>query len=351
MILDEIRQDIEDAVSRMLPWASEEGDVVFGGWARMALPIQDFAVVEVGKPFIGEKRPSRVRADVSVSLNVRKEIQSEWENLRRHDVCFLITVHPKTQIGTKYDYRGNFIDQVGLVNVRGCEVEGLLDENGRVIEDGIEPRTQLPGDKRTYRMWLDTNQYRVDMESLQTGGDDVYESFNILMRRKPKENNFKAVLETIRHLMNTECVVPSWLHDILLGYGNPGSAHYSTMTDQARTLDFKDTFLNFGHIKDCFPDYEVKLKVGDPEIAAGPFRLTFEDVKIRLDEAEDEKMQELPKIVNVEIYKMPKRGPYEYNEPKKNTIRFTPTQVEAIRAGMQPGLTLVVGPPGNIFWF
>ena len=26
---------------------------------------------------------------------------------------------------------------------------------------------------------------------------------------------------------------------------------------------------------------------------------------------------------------------------------FTPTQVEAIRAGMQPGLTMIVGPPGT----
>ena len=84
----------------MLPWASEEGEVVFGGWARMALPVQEFAVVEVGKPRIGEKRPSRVRADVCVSLNVRKEVQDEWESLRRHDVCFLVTVHPNTAIGT-----------------------------------------------------------------------------------------------------------------------------------------------------------------------------------------------------------------------------------------------------------
>lgn len=56
---------------------------------------------------------------------------------------------------------------------------------------------------------------------------DVYETFNVLMRRKPKENNFKAVLETIRELMNTDCVVPDWLHDIILGYGDPGAAHYS----------------------------------------------------------------------------------------------------------------------------
>ena len=46
------------------------------------------------------------------------------------------------------------------------------------------------------------------MEGTIKGSDDVYDTFNILMRRKPKENNFKAVLETIRDMMNTECVVP-----------------------------------------------------------------------------------------------------------------------------------------------
>lgn len=35
------------------------------------------------------------------------------------------------------------------------------------------------------------------------------------------------------------------------------------------------------------------------------------------------------------------------NCPRRNTIPFTATQVEAIRSGMQPGLTLVVGPPGT----
>ena len=28
-------------------------------------------------------------------------------------------------------------------------------------------------------------------------------------------------------------------------------------------------------------------------------------------------------------------------------MRFTPTQVEAIRSGLNPGLTMVVGPPGT----
>lgn len=41
----------------------------------------------------------------------------------------------------------------------------------------------------------------------------------------------KAVLETIRDLMNTECIVPDWLHDIFLGYDDPGAAHYSRYND------------------------------------------------------------------------------------------------------------------------
>lgn len=54
------------------------------------------------------------------------------------------------------------------------------------------------------------------------------------MRRKPKENNFKAVLETIRHLMNTECVVPEWIHDIILGYGDPSAARYDKYVDKKK---------------------------------------------------------------------------------------------------------------------
>ena len=38
---------------------------------------------------------------------------------------------------------------------------------------------------------------------------------------------------------------------------------------------------------------------------------------------------------------------FSYLLPTRNAIPFTPTQVEAIRSGMQPGLTLVVGPPGT----
>ena len=53
----------------------------------------------MAKPNIGERRPARVRADVTVNLSVRPEVKAEWEGLRKHDVCFLITVRPQMSYG------------------------------------------------------------------------------------------------------------------------------------------------------------------------------------------------------------------------------------------------------------
>ncbi|XP_066279598.1 RNA helicase aquarius-like [Branchiostoma lanceolatum] len=348
----EIRQDVEDAVGRMKPWKAEDGSVYFGGWARMAQPVVAFAVVEVSKPHVGKNHPSRVRADVTVNLNLRQHIKQEWESLRKHDVCFLVSVRPTLPIGTRYSHDQPFVPQVGLTCVRGCEIEGMLDEKGRVIEEGPDPKPNMPGENRTFRVWLDPNQYQGDMARTMDGAEDVYETFNIIMRRKPKENNFKAVLETIRDLMNTECVVPDWLHDVLLGYGDPSSAHYTKMDNQIAELDFCDTFLSMDHLKACFPEYQVKVTTEDPSKQLPPFKVSFPEVTDKKRKREDESGEamstdEESKHIVVEPYTIPNRGPYPYNQPKKNTVPFTSTQVEAIRAGMQPGLTMVVGPPGT----
>ncbi|KAH9631581.1 hypothetical protein HF086_004348 [Spodoptera exigua] len=291
----EIRQDIEDAVYRLAPWRAEDGSVYFGGWARMAHPITSFAVVEVAKPNIGEKAPSCVRADVTVTLSVRNEIKYEWESLRKHDVCFLITVRPTQGIGTKYDYRKSMVEQASIVYVRGCEVEGMLDASGRVIEEGPEPRPELEGDSRTFRLLLDPNQYRLDLDNASKGNEDVYETFNIVMRRKPKENNFKAVLETIRELMNTE------------------------MPNEIPTLDFNDTFLDMEHLRNSFPGYEIRVQTDDPRKLVRPFKVTFENVLRKQQNGGEPMDEDEPrKVILVEPHVQPKRGPYLSNEPKNN---------------------------------
>lgn len=45
----------------------------------------------------------------------------------------------------------------------------MLDNMGRVIEEGPDPRPVLPGQKRTYRVWLDCNQYRADLDDVAAG--------------------------------------------------------------------------------------------------------------------------------------------------------------------------------------
>ena len=74
---------------------------------------------------------------------------------------------------------------------------------------------------------------------MEAAGPDVYAGLNLLVRRKPKENNFKAILDCIRDLMSEDTAVPEWLHDLFLGYGDPAAAQYRNMRDAVPTLDFK----------------------------------------------------------------------------------------------------------------
>lgn len=73
-----------------------------------------------------------------------------------------------------------------------------------------------------------------------------------------QENNFKAVLESIRDLLNEDTIIPDWLTNIFLGYGDPAGAQYQSIAEDSpesfiRTIDFKDTFLDVQHLKDSFP--------------------------------------------------------------------------------------------------
>ena len=61
----------------------------------------------------------------------------------------------------------------------------------------------------------------------------------------------QAVLESIRDLMNEDVIIPPWLHDIFLGYGDPGAAQWRSLPAEQRLtgIDFKDTFLDAQHVR------------------------------------------------------------------------------------------------------
>jgi intron-binding protein aquarius len=224
-----------------------------------------------------------------------------------------------------------------------------MNEEGKVLGDDPQSKATFKFNttQRIYKVLLDANQYKLDNERLTKGElkEDVYTTFNLFVRRRPKENNFKAILESIRDLMNTKFVVPDWLRDLILGYGDPGSAHYSQLTKPGPipTLDFNDTFLSYEHLTSSFPGYELELIGCRQEDKMNqlqpPFRLTFTDLI--------KENSEQPKKIQIQPYKALNRGPYPQSQPKRNQIRFTPTQLEAVKSGMEPGLTIVIGPPGT----
>lgn len=261
----EIREDIQEAVPHLLACINNEGDPAFRGWSRMAVPVKDFRIAEVKQPNIGEVKPASVTAEVTFSISSYKaQIRSEWNALKEHDVLFLLSIRPSFEpLSPEEAAKATVPQRLGLQYVRGCEIIEMRDEEGNLMNDftGRVKRDEWKppkGDMRTVTVALDTAQYHMDVtNTAEKGGEDVYGTFNILMRRKPKENNFKAILESIRDLMNEYCIVPNWLHNIFLGYGDPTAAQWTNMPDLLETVDFKDTFVDAVHLRESFSDYEV----------------------------------------------------------------------------------------------
>lgn len=369
----EIREDIQEAVPHLLAHINNEGETAFRGWSRMAVPIKEFKISEVKQPNIGEVKPSSVTAEVTFSISsYRAQIRSEWNALKEHDVLFLLSIRPSFEPLSADEAANATVPQrLGLQYVRGCEIIEMHDEEGALMNDftGRIKRDEWKppkGELRTVTVALDTAQYHMDVSTIaEKGAEDVYQTFNILMRRKPKENNFKAILESIRDLMNETCIVPDWLHDIFLGYGNPSAAQWTNMPDLLETVDFKDTFLDADHVKECFSDYQVSFINPDGTENLNPrppFRIKLSrNLKGNVyalpgnEKSTVVSVGDLMKVdvgcekekLIVEAYIPSDPGPYPQDQPKQNSVRFTPTQIGAIISGIQPGLTMVVGPPGT----
>jgi intron-binding protein aquarius len=218
----EIRQDVEDVALRLRP-RLDQGRTIFQGWSRASLPLSDFTVVEVAKPNLGETRPAHVLGEATYSLEGVRDfaLRKEWENFREHDIVFLLTITAKYRVGEHPPHQeGRSAADFCLTYIRGAEVVGMLDEDGKIINRLNPDAKGLPrGHVRRVRVHIDPQQYAVDAAARQGrqgaeegssgGGDSVYSSFNVIMKRKAQENNFKAVLECIRQLMNADIQVPT----------------------------------------------------------------------------------------------------------------------------------------------
>lgn len=91
-------------------------------------------------------------------------------------------------------------------------------------------------------------------------GRSVYDRMNILVRRRPKENNFKAVLSTLRNMMEGGIAFPPWLSEVFLGFGSPDQATYYSLPDQLPHVDCHDTFVDEGHLRKSFSSHKVEVQ-------------------------------------------------------------------------------------------
>lgn len=393
----EIRQDIQDVIDRIHPVFDEKGCLKdFDGWSRMAVPIKSFKILVAKKPKIGKKYSEVIVADVEFSLGgIQPHIKNEWDKIKKHDILFLITfelknkkinsplemnkqenleeetienekdINDTTNPSYKKDieYSKNNSTK-GLKNkknkskymldivksIRGCEVNFLYDnENNEFseLESMQNKKKSGPvGVNRRVQVILDGIQYNQDLKASDNNIEEIYSSFHLLVRRKPKENNFRAILETIRDLMNETTVIPKWMENIFLGFGDPTTADYKKLNNFNETkIDFLDTFLNAEHFQESFIDNEeipkaLRDRMQQPELI--PKFLKLEKLKNNPNHV----YEILKKIDRLEtINLLQAKNPSE--EIRRNKIKFTKKQIEAIVSGVHCGLTTVVGPPGT----
>ena len=145
-------------------------------------------------------------------------------------------------------------------------------------------------------------------------------------------------------------MVPSWFESVFLGYDNDmTSSHYSNMPIQLSSLDFRDTFLDWQHLQESFPNQKVVPARKAVQGCPPPYVLTSKSLakrkprkRVKTDADEDQEQ-----IFEVDTYTLPYMGPYPSDAVRVNSVRYTPTQIEAINAGSRPGLTVIIGPPGT----
>lgn len=392
----EIRSDLVDVIKRMMPTQKADGYIndsnyygaadtndgglfatEFKGWARMALSIgnnkeekQGLRIIRVDPPKLGERVPANVIAELVIDLyHCATSLIAEWDELGEYDNLFLVSVDASKMSGAPApmiegkDHRVpdeedfTFPERFGVQAVRGCMVLEVRDEAGVLLSDPAltfaeeGDRPEPKGKRRYLRVALDPAQYAADAAGDGSAlGINVYDTFNLVVRRHGRENNFKATLETIRGLMLGGSMsmyrsIPNWLMPVLLGYGNdPAAANFSSpkmisfasktagVNSPSAALDYGDTFIDHAHLRDSFPGCE--LTVDGKNITKSTADTGRKKYCVKVTESDGK--------VKVEATTYPFPPCYS-----GNPIRFTPVQVNAIRSGLSPGLTTIIGPPGT----
>ena len=216
-------------------------------------------ILEAAPARVGHDEPAYVKAEINLNMSrIADSVRRDWDTLRQDDVVYLIGIQPRhtTHHLTNGHTAQSSAQASGLLVLRTAEVVQLLDENGRVLREPQPGQANGYGNKSRIRRLivnLDATAFMADSELKESGGADVYESINVIVRRSKRENNFKKVLETIKSLALSDLPMPAWLQEVFLGYGDPTSATFTQLANRLKFVDFRDTFVDWQHLIHSFP--------------------------------------------------------------------------------------------------
>ncbi|KAJ4349722.1 uncharacterized protein N0V89_008340 [Didymosphaeria variabile] len=354
-----IRKDMEDIIKRVQP-RGKGVTTKFGGFSRMSIPISNPGIVDVAPSKVGEQHPAYVRAEIILDVSrLQHPVRKEWESLRPDDVVFLLAAEGPEDQPMRNGNNRQTGDHQGIHKLRCAQVVQIQDENGRPLRENANDDGFRRVRTRRLIVNIDARQYQEDMDRVAQGRPNIYEQINLVARRRGRENNFRPILESIRRLTLSDIPAPSWLQEVFLGYGDPASASYRRLSTRLHSIDFRDTFLDWQHLIESWPGKSVEphesaqSSFGPPYIVQFPASAEPEPATMRTSKKRRRDQSEVAQPVqedaslHVSTYKPPNMGPYPADAPKLNSVRFTPAQIDAITSGTQPGLTVVVGPPGT----
>ncbi|KAI5360934.1 putative intron-binding protein aquarius [Septoria linicola] len=358
-----LRKHLEDTIKRLQPRRGG-GIVRLDGFSRMAIPIPKPAIIETSAPRVGETVPAEVKVEIILDVSrLQPGLRREWESLRPDDTVYLLALQPEDnahKLTNGAAAKQSVGEKFGLKAVRCAEVLSVLDENSRALKhkDGQDSSDSGPRPRqRRLLLRLDAASYKADKDREATGKPDIYESVNLVVRRRARENNFRPVLESIKQLATSDAPVPSWFEEVFLGIGDPASATYKRLPSKLQSVNYRDTFLDWQHLIESLPGKTIEPDPKLDSIPPPPYVLQntgsapapppAKSKKRRRDQPDGPDPAPAAETFRVSTYQPPNSGPYPEDAPKLNHVRFTPTQVEAVTAGTQPGLSLIVGPPGT----
>jgi len=202
----EISIDLENCLDKMDPSfdpISGKFLLQFNSWSLYGYPILDFQILNVQSPLVGGEYPRQVVGEISYDLNgVQPEIRKEWEKFKKYDTIFLIYLHK----------------DINKIIIRGAEIDSIYDEENKNIllnnefNENDNNDNIKGGFKRRMMVHLDPVQYTHDLKN----GFISNLNFHMIMRRKPKENNFKSILFTIKSLIKDINSFPQNFANIIL---------------------------------------------------------------------------------------------------------------------------------------